>query len=492
MRKRFEQQPELGTVPIAEVGIPLRTRHELPPVLAGLQHIFRTPELNAAVFAILEGAVCSGKKKTGRKGMDFWEIFVLGVVRLCVDANYDQLHHMANFDDLLRGILGVSKTDFSQGKVYGLSTIKENVRLLDEATIEKINLVVVKEGHRIVKKKEYQPLNIKADSYVLESNVHFPTDLNLLLDSVRKCIDILGDCHVKYGLSGWRKHKNWAERLRNHYRRSSKVTWGGGQNKEERVKSTVGDYLQVSRELSTKVEKAMQALSTVDLGIDMPGLIAILYQLEYYHEMLDKHIDLVDRRLLQGEIIPHSEKLFSIFEDHVEWIKKGKSNNRVEIGHRVLIATDQFNFILKHKVMVRQEDVEMTVPLAEELQRDFEWIESISYDRAFYSKPNKEALLKLIPIVNLPKKGKCNPEEGQEESTKVFKKLRKSHSGVESNINQLESNGLNTCPDKSLKGFRCYTALGVVSYNLHHLGTYLQKAQRIEEARKKKRLRAAA
>jgi hypothetical protein len=153
MRKRFEQKPELGTEPIGEVVIPVKTRHELPPVLAGLQYIFNTPECNEAVFSILEEKVCGDKQLTGRNGMDLWEILVLAVVRLCVDANYDALHHMANYDGLLRGILGVAKTDFSEGKSYGLSTIKDNVRLLDEETIERINLIVVQAGHRIVKKK---------------------------------------------------------------------------------------------------------------------------------------------------------------------------------------------------------------------------------------------------------------------------------------------------------------------------------------------------
>ncbi|MEJ7677039.1 MAG: hypothetical protein WKG06_04015 [Segetibacter sp.] len=30
-------------------------------------------------------------------------------------------------------------------------------------------------------------MKLKTDSYAVETNVHFPTDLNLLWDSVRKC-----------------------------------------------------------------------------------------------------------------------------------------------------------------------------------------------------------------------------------------------------------------------------------------------------------------
>jgi IS5 family transposase len=59
----------------------------------------------------------------------------------------------------------------------------------------------------------------------------------------------------------------------------------------------------------------------------------LVESLKYYQEMLLKHIDLVMRRVLNEEVIPHSEKVFSIFEPHVEWLAKGKTNCPIEIGH---------------------------------------------------------------------------------------------------------------------------------------------------------------
>ena len=78
MRQRFEQQTTLGILPINEIRFTarnLKSRDELMPVLLALQHLFITAELNEAVFALLEKKVCSGKKKTGRKGMDLWPIY---------------------------------------------------------------------------------------------------------------------------------------------------------------------------------------------------------------------------------------------------------------------------------------------------------------------------------------------------------------------------------------------------------------------------------
>ena len=78
MRKRFEVQLSLGQTPIEKVILPLKSRDELPPILAGLQWIYQTPEVNEPIFALLERKVLAGKKATGRRGLDLWQILVLG------------------------------------------------------------------------------------------------------------------------------------------------------------------------------------------------------------------------------------------------------------------------------------------------------------------------------------------------------------------------------------------------------------------------------
>ena len=55
--------------------------------------------------------------------------------------------------------------------------------------------------------------------------------------------------------------------------------------------------------------------------------------------------------VLAGETIPHEEKVFSVFEEHTEWISKGKAGVPVELGLRVCVLEDQHGFILHHRVM---------------------------------------------------------------------------------------------------------------------------------------------
>ena len=153
MRLQFEQQLEIGIVPISEVSFDLSSRHNLLPVLRALQYVFVTPELNKKVFSILEKKVKSGVQNTGRYGMTLWEIFVLGMVRHNENADFDRLHDMANEHNTLRKIMGVGMSDYSRVKDYKLQTIKDNVQQLDEATIKELAAVMVEGSHGFIKKR---------------------------------------------------------------------------------------------------------------------------------------------------------------------------------------------------------------------------------------------------------------------------------------------------------------------------------------------------
>lgn len=151
MRKRFEIQYELGLTPIEEVEIPTNSRDELPPVLRALQHIYTDKDINREVFDILERRIKI--LKTGKEGMSLWEILVLGTVRLTLDSNYDRLKITADYNSLVRDILGIRTDGIGKKKRYGLTTLKDNIIFIDEELLEEINEIVVKTGHSLVKKK---------------------------------------------------------------------------------------------------------------------------------------------------------------------------------------------------------------------------------------------------------------------------------------------------------------------------------------------------
>lgn len=482
MRQAFPNQPDLQITPIEKIRLPRKSRDELPSVLAGLQWIWMHPTLKAEIFALLEAKVMAGKKATGRTGMDLWQILVLGVVRLGLDADWDRLEHIANYDSLVRQMLGVPATPWGEeAKVFGHQTLRDNVALLDEAVLQQINGRITAAGREVFTKKDGAPLAalaVKVDTYVLESDVHFPTDLNLLWDAGRKCVDLIEKYRDQFGyaLPGWRKAKEWRRQLKRCERLVSHIIHRGGPNKEARVKRAVRDYLTVGGELSAKV-----SASLIDL-CEQPVDTAHWDALEYFHRMLDKHLDMVERRLLKEEIIPVHEKVFSLFEPHTEWIQKGKQRPSVELGHRLLIATDQHQLIQDYAVPVGQAEVDQSVPVADRLLGRYGAgsLASLSFDKGFTRTEDRELLSLYVPTVVMPKRGKKNAAETEHESGKKFMALRQQHSAVESQINSLEHHGLNRCLDVGIQGYLRYVGYGVMSYNLHVIGRELLTRQRAQ------------
>lgn len=485
MRQPFQTQADFQIIPIEKIQLPLKSRDELPPILSGLQWIWMHPTLKTEILGLLEAKILAGKKATGRTGMDLWQILVLGVVRLGLDADWDRMEHVANFDMLVRQMLGVPVSSFGQAaKVFSHQSLRDNVALLDEQLLKEINARVAAAGREVFAKKEGAPvaaLEIKVDTYVLETDVHFPTDLNLLWDAGRKCVDLIEKYrdHFGYTLPGWRKAKDWRRRLKALERLASKTVHGGGSGKEARVKAAVREYLSAGQELSAKVSASL--LGLCDQAVDGERWAA----LEYFHAMLVKHLDLVPRRLLKEETIPASEKIFSLFEPHTEWIQKGKQRPNVELGHRLLIAADQHELIQDYDVPVCGADVDQSIPVADRLlgRHGEKQIASLSFDKGFTRAEDRELLRLYVPMVVMPKRGKKTAAESEREGEKQFAKLRRQHSAVESDINSLEHHGLNRCLDLGLDGYRRYVGYGVLSYNLHVIGRELLARARIEPVR---------
>jgi len=482
MRKSFEVQLSLGAVPIEKVEIPTKSRDEMPPVLAALQWIFVTPEVSQEVFELLEKSIISPKKSTGRPGMDLWHILVLGVIRMTLDANYDRLHYVANTDSLTRQLLG--QPAFDMTLKFNISTIKDNIPLMTEELLEQVNNIVVKHGHKVIKKKD-EGYEIKIDSYVFETNVHFPTDLNLALDCARKCIVLTSRISESYGVPGWRKSKNWTSRLKGLALYCARSCRSGGKNKTTRVRGAVEAYLKKLYQLEEKVSQSIADLHQRPLTyLDLVKL----EEIEEYHTLLIKHIFLIYDRLILGKTIAQEDKLYSIFEQHTEWINKGKTRPNVELGRRLLIATDQYGLIHDYKIMTGGNEAAEVIPLVDRLFNKLgeNSIVSLSSDKGFSKMEDRELLDLFIPKVVMPKKGKLSKKEKERQSQKEWKHLSNKHSAVESNINCLEHHGLDRCPDKGERAYHRYVGFGVLAYNLHKIGNALQAVRKEAEKRQLK------
>ena len=212
---------------------------------------------------------------------------------------------------------------------------------------------------------------------------------------------------------------------------------------------------------------------------------------EYIHHA-ERQIDQIRRRVIHGESIPHAEKVFSLFEPHTEWISKGKAGVPVELGLKVCIVKDQFQFILHHRVMQNETDDQIAVSIIEEVRHRFPDFGACSFDKGFHSPYNQAKLPEILEKVYLPRKGKLSAINKEIENSEEFKAARRKHSAVESSINALENHGLDRCPDHGIDRFKRYVALAVVARNIQIIGHMLQQKELKKLHHQEKRARLAA
>lgn len=159
--------------------------------------------------------------------------------------------------------------------------------------------------------------------------------------------------------------------------------------------------------------------------------------METYIIHAKRRIEQIRRRVIQGEIIPHEEKVFSIFEPHTEWISKGKAGVPQELGLRVCILENQHGLILHHKVMEKETDDKVAVVMVDAARKKFPNLKGCSFDKGFYTPANKKKLKTRLDIVVLPKKGKLNKVEKEEETSETFMRHKRRHSAVELQLTHL-------------------------------------------------------
>jgi len=474
MRQRFDLQLKIGQTPIREINIHPESKNALDQLIVALKEIYCNDEYNNKIFCIMEKYLPNVDPNNGRPGMNLWTIFVLGQVRQCMNYSYDVLQNQANNHRSLRQLLGLEFEFGIEPLYFKYQNIYDNVKLLTDPMLHEINDVIVSFGHKeVFKKKEATPLRLKTDSFVVESNVHFPTDYGLLWDCLRKCLDMIGWFVEKYPhLTGWRKIKNWRFELKSLMRSVGRISGSGGKNKEEKLRKATALYLEKSKLLLSKLFLERNNLPVNNI-IELGRFCA----LDYYMQLLIKHIDLVDRRILKGETIPHSEKMMSIFEDYTEWVAKGKCRPSVEFGKKLSITTDQFDLILFYKIMNEEQDRDIVIEIADNMLYKYKHIFSMSFDKGHWLADNKNLLELEIPLVVLPKLGRLTEKEKEREGSKKFKQLRNQHSAIESNINELEHRGLDRCPDRSYTHYSTYVSMGICAYNLKKIGAKILENQ---------------
>ena len=470
MRKPFSPQTRFDCQIISEVKLNLNCRDEIVPILYGLQHIYSQPLLRDEILNLVKQDVNEhSRNDRGREGLDYWHITVLAAVRLGCNLDYDKLQDLAEQHRALRQIMGIG--DWQEAIDFNWRRIHDNICLLKPATIEAISHRIVGEAYRL---EPDAAKKVRADSFVVETNIHHPTESSLMVDGVRKTVELCAKLSEDYDIIGWRQHEHLLKKVKQTARQISRISARKGAKYKERLAKQYRKLLGRAQKILKRAKATCQMLENeYELDLAAVGQIA---EIKVFIERTEHVCGTARRRVLEGEKVPNEEKLFSIFEPHTQLYRRGKAGQPNQFGRLVLIYEDAAGFISHHHVMPRNaQDQDVIVGQTKTLQdRLNDRIEEASFDRGFHSPKNQEQLAEIVKHLCLPKPGSKQSVEQTAKASVKFHQARNRHPGVESAIGALQSgNGLARCRDETEGGFERYVALAVLGRNLHALGKLL-------------------
>ncbi|HSR54552.1 MAG TPA: transposase, partial [Acidobacteriota bacterium] len=301
MRKTEEKQLPLTPIwPDHPLGDELRT-------------VSRILEQNPRIGRLIMADLSDSDDPRGAKGMGAEQVLRCAVLKNWQGFSYRELaFHLADSYSLR------AFARLPSGWTPSPSCLQENISRLSERTLEKINAVLV--GWAVEEGLE-DGSQMRGDSTAVAAPLHHPTDSSLLRDSVRviaRLLRKLRECGRPVRFS------NHLRRAKKRHLEISKVR--GKEKKRKRYE----DLLKVSRWTLGYAERALESTAS------NRKTAVLLGQLQVFAERLRRVISQTERRVLHGEKVPASEKLFSIFETHADIIKKG--GREAVYGHKVFIS----------------------------------------------------------------------------------------------------------------------------------------------------------
>jgi hypothetical protein len=478
MRLAHPQQ-RLDCLPIAQVKLNLNCRDEIVPILRALQHVYEDAKLRGELLRLVGKDINpETSRKRGRRRLNYWEIIVLAAARLGCNLDYDKLQDLAENHRSLRQIMGIG--DWQEEVDFDWRRIEDNLLKLRPETLKKISALVVKAGHAL---EPGAIAVVRGDTFVVETNIHYPTESTLIGDGLRKILPLAAELAVENGLRGWRQYKHGLKNIRKLVHAIGRTSRAKGRG-ADRLKPGYKQLLELAEDLLARARRllgelafvvpkptlSMEKLSNATAPAERKNLLF------HYVTLTAKVCGNARRRVLEGETLANDEKIFSIFEPHTELIKRSKQPVPIQYGHNVLVIEDGVGFVVEHRVVDNGVlDQDLVVPVMRELQKRYEGkIQSASFDRAFHTPENQRDLAAIVRTPCIACKGQAKGRQQEKEGTVAFRKARQKHPGVESEIGALQSgNGLKRCRDRSKRGFERYVALGILGRNLQTLGKLL-------------------
>lgn len=365
---------------------------------------------------------------------------------------------------LRKTVVKIGTTPFLQGFLKLRKQVAMDHTFLDKcrlairpATQRKINELLAGYAVRI---GAVDPTVIRADTTVVDADIHYPTDSSLLWDVWRVATRMLDDARgLDPILAGLRFHTKKIKGLHLFITRYSKSTSAKRQRAvKEKFRTLIERTGRIVEEAAAFVERAARSAS-----LELQALASGLE--DYLPTMATIHQNAV-RAQLRGETVPASERVFSLFEPHTELIQRGRRGKPIEFGHKILLCQTMEKFITDYEVFDKHPaDNSLTKEVIERHEKLYgNTPDLLAADKGF--RPDAETFAELEELVDTL----AIPARLQDYADKMMVFCQAFRAGIEGTISVLKrAFRLSRCFFQGFKGFVSAVGWGVFSHNLRIL-----------------------
>lgn len=299
---------------------------------------------------------------------------------------------------------------------------------------------------------------IRADTTVVESNIHHPTDASLLWDTWRVTSRLLKRAmEIVPGCVPHRLHDRKVKRL---YLYVTRYMPSKSESRRRTVKTSFRTLIERTDWI---VAVAEEFCTSRAVSQGNAALAAVALELRSYLPAMQKVVAVARRAQMDGETVPASERVFSLFEQHTELIKRGRRQKPVEFGHKVLLCETKEKFITDYEVYEKQEaDCELTESVITRHEKLFgQRPEVLAADKGFCPAEAKfKALAEQVDTLAIPKRMRDFVD-------KVLTHWQAFRAGIEGTISGLKrAFRLIRCFFRGFRSFSSAVGLGVLCHNL--------------------------
>jgi IS5 family transposase len=346
-------------------------------------------------------------------------------------------------------------------------TIRDREALLSPKTVRLLNTKVVLLGRTLGVTTAQQ---LRLDSSVIETHIHYPTDSSLLADAARVFSRLIVEARqvVK------RRADSEQQWFRDRHRQARRLARDIARLASKKAKNAGKSRLKLYAQLIGLVEQVLEQVAYVQtrLATFKSQTVERIQELfNHYRPLVQRVVAQARGRVLDGQQVPATEKLVSLFEPHTSIIVRGKAAPKeTEFGHKVWYAEVEGGLISDYRLLHgNPPDAPEVIPSVHHHRRLFGRApRELSGDRGLYSPENETEARRLgVRRVGLPKSGYKSNTRKRRERQAWFRAAQRFRNGIEGRISQLRrARMLHRCFNHGWAGLERWLGWGIVANNI--------------------------